>query len=634
MKNLLTTAGKLVAVAFSVVIASCNVSDDYDLSKDVDMTVAVGDGLSLPLGSTEEIKLTEMIDHETSDILSVDDDGTYIISKSGEFDGAQISVNKVEHLDIQTQVPPQVYHMNLKEMYASYEEAKNAIENDPLIPDFMKEEFLAELDNQKVPFYLNEAIDKSSVRFDFEKSGLPNELKKIYRVNFDNPVKMHLEVVISCSNDEKFNEFLNTIVLTTAGVDEEHFYVEVPQYVVLADGQNANGHRLYLDGSVQKREDDGNFRMAWDFYMKALDFSYKGGQEIVDGSFSLSDELNFSGRVESNHVWITAGTIAGGLYTFEDVMFTPIIDVDEFGIKNVVASVDVDIDDISKSVELDLGDDLDFLYDDGTLLDFANPELRLNVNNDSPLAVSSRVVIRGLDEGGQVIDGSTVTKDITIQPNTRNLVVINNTDNLNNLLKKLPHSVVVDIMSTNNSDDVVSVELGSSMGVSGNYEIVIPLEFNEIELSYTETIDNVFEGDTEFLDNMNDIEGLSLSADVSNTIPAAFTPEITAYDADGNLLENVYARLEGDGVISAGNGIVDGRLTDPVRSSIKIFFAAKNDELKELYTVKIALNGRGSGALNCNEYILFENIVIKLEEPLSFDFSDLLEDDDDDDLFD
>ena len=57
---------KLVVVALASLAASCSVEDTHDLSKDVDMTVAVGNGISIPVGSTEQIIQANALGYTTA----------------------------------------------------------------------------------------------------------------------------------------------------------------------------------------------------------------------------------------------------------------------------------------------------------------------------------------------------------------------------------------------------------------------------------------------------------------------------------------------------------------------------------------------------------------------------------------
>ncbi len=75
----------LLAVAFGV--TSC-VNEEYDLSKDnLNLEVTpFQDGLTIPLGSTEKIRLKELLKDVGDDILNVGDNGAYRISIHDSFD--------------------------------------------------------------------------------------------------------------------------------------------------------------------------------------------------------------------------------------------------------------------------------------------------------------------------------------------------------------------------------------------------------------------------------------------------------------------------------------------------------------------------------------------------------------------
>ena len=623
------SALKLFASALCLTAMSCSVDDAYDLSKDIDMTVGVGNGLSIPVGSTDTIRLTEMIDPAKSDVVNVRDDGSYVIEKNGTFDAVDFEIDEVDGLHIDTYIEEQHYSMDLKELFDSYEEAVDAIEKDPYLPREVKDELIAGLDAHKVAVSLDEHIDKNDVEFDFHKKDLPKELNRIYRVEFEEPVKMHLEVDVLCATDPELFELMDSLELSTAGDEDEHFFVRVPEYIEFVEDTRVNGDKLYLEGAVHVNEDRTQFAMGWDFYIQALNF--KDGYQIKNGRMDFEDKLEINGSVKSNIVMVEAGEIAGGYRTFNDVAFVPIIKIDDFDIKHIEAQVDVEIDDINESIDIDLGDDLDFLYEDGTVLDFANPQLVVNVNNNSAVSVASEVVIRGYDENGNYIEGSEALAHFDIQAASANrFLVTNNGENmegcvavksdLSNLFKKLPHTIGFKMKSKNNTEEHVDIFLGNKMDVSGDYEVIIPLEFNEVALTYTETIEDVLGDDpTEVTDYIKDLELVTIDIEIANTVPADFTPAVVAYDANGKQLKNIVATVEGK--VKAGEGIKNGELTAPVKSAFKILLSAKNGELGELDTLDIELNGVGSGKLNSNEYIKIEKMTLNIEKPIEVDLN-------------
>lgn len=629
MKHILKKAATAFVIVSGIAVVSCSVDNAYDLSKDIDMTVAVGDGISIPLGSTDAIMLTEMIDPAKSDVISVSEEGFYVIEKHGTFDAVDFDIEKVQDLHIDAYVDEQCYNMDLKELYDSYDEAVQAIRNNPLLPEELKKQFIDELNAHKVAVSLDEHIDKNDVEFDFIRDGLPKELNKLYRVEFDEPVRMHLQVDVKCETDKALFELLDSLELSTVGLGEEYFYVKAPEYIEFVDNEDVDGNKLYLKGAVRANASRDLFTMSWDFYIRALDF--KDGYDIVNGSLSLVDKLEINGAVKSNIVMVEAGDIAGGCRTFEDVVFAPSITIDNFDIKTVEANVNVDIDDIEENVDLDLGDDLEFLYEEGTVLDFANPQLVVNVNNGADVSVVSDVVMRGYDENGNAIEGAEATAVFEINPSSANRFFITNkgevkegcvsvVSDLSSLFRKLPHTIGFEMKSKNLASELVHIDLGNSMSVSGDYEVNIPLEFNEVALTYTETIEDVLGDDaSEVTDYVKNVELVTMDFEVLNTVPAGFTPAVVAKDAEGRVLKNITVTVEGG--IAAGNGMDGGKVTEPVKSSFKVLFSAKNDELGNLNTIDLKLSGVGSGALNTNEYIKIEKMSVTIAKPLEIDLN-------------
>ena len=629
MKHILKKAATAFVIVSGIAVVSCSVDNAYDLSKDIDMTVAVGDGISIPLGSTDAIMLTEMIDPAKSDVISVSEEGFYVIEKHGTFDAVDFDIEKVQDLHIDAYVDEQCYNMDLKELYDSYDEAVQAIRNNPLLPEELKKQFIDELNAHKVAVSLDEHIDKNDVEFDFIRDGLPKELNKLYRVEFDEPVRMHLQVDVKCETDKALFELLDSLELSTVGLGEEFFYVKAPEYIEFVDNEAVDGNKLYLKGAVRANANRDLFTMSWDFYINALDF--KDGYDIVNGSLSLVDKLEINGAVKSNIVMVEAGDIAGGCRTFEDVVFAPSITIDNFDIKTVEANVNVDIDDIEENVDLDLGDDLEFLYEEGTVLDFANPQLVVNVNNGADVSVVSDVVMRGYDENGNAIEGAEATAVFEINPSSANRFFITNkgevkegcvsvVSDLSSLFRKLPHTIGFEMKSKNLASELVHIDLGNSMSVSGDYEVNIPLEFNEVALTYTETIEDVLGDDaSEVTDYVKNVELVTMDFEVLNTVPAGFTPAVVAKDAEGRVLKNITVTVEGG--IAAGNGMDGGKVTEPVKSSFKVLFSAKNDELGNLNTIDLKLSGVGSGALNTNEYIKIEKMSVTIAKPLEIDLN-------------
>jgi hypothetical protein len=126
------------------------------------------------------------------------------------------------------------------------------------------------------------------------------------------------------------------------------------------------------------------------------------------------------------------------------------------------------------------------------------------------------------------------------------------------------------------------------------------------------------EGGEQLSDYLDKVGSVTLSFDLLNTIPFELTPDIKAYDKDGNSLNSV--ALDVDGIIKRGNGVVDGVVTEPVASHIVAKISAA--KLDKLDRIDINITGVGAGSFNAKEYIQMKNIVISIDEPISVDLNE------------
>ena len=88
----------------SFLLFSC-VDKDYDLSKDIDLTIQVGGDLSLPGCNTEEITLKKIFDLDEDDpdnVIKTDESGNYALRKKGSGSDSDVQVDPVKVSDIES----------------------------------------------------------------------------------------------------------------------------------------------------------------------------------------------------------------------------------------------------------------------------------------------------------------------------------------------------------------------------------------------------------------------------------------------------------------------------------------------------------------------------------------------------
>ena len=573
------------ALLLSLAMTSC-VDDKCDLSKDVDATIGIGGGVSFPLGSTEKIMLTELIDASTSDILSLDNEGNYSIFKEGSFTPESFEVGDL-NINIASTGEKKHYHFKLFDLSDELDK----------LPDWVQQEIL----NSKYPYIVYNEIDYTT-NYDIEQS-VPEEIKRLRVLDFKNPVPMSIKLKIYSENHQSDDmlELVNSLKL--ASDNEPGFVVCVPEYIVFADKQINDG-RLVLQGNVQYNAATKMLEYEREFMIEGLDFScYKNGYiPVENGTIALHDELEAVGYVESDTVFFGYKNIAH----IQSVDVEVVLSIGEMEIASVEGIFDPEIDPIEEVVDLDLGDDLDFLGD--SYLDFNDPRLFVTFSNPVDARLLADASFVGYDKDGRLIEGSDVAVSLSLEGGENNILFSRyNTQlpgyttlqvpTLNNLLKTIPDRIDVSVDARMDDSRYSTIVLGKSLGISGNYQVSLPLVFDEFKLVYTEDFEDILGDDpSEITDYVTDINSVTVDFEVLNTVPAELRPTVVAYDKNGRVLTGVTVDIQG--VIAAGNGMSGATVTEPVSSTVAIKMSALNGELERLYKLGLTFEGYGSGRLN------------------------------------
>ena len=607
-------------------VTACSVEDTHDLSKDIDMTVAVGNGISLPLGSTEQIKLTEMIDPDESDVLITTSDGDYIIEKTGEINATNVEVEKVV-VELDPVSESGVYTMESEAIQHTNEYLNS-------LPPAVRDQIINS-GNNKFTHVVNQVIDENSVKYTL-KMDAPDEVEFLEKVMFEKPVKMTLDIEIYTKDgNTQFTEKISKLHLHTDGVDNEHFYVQMPSYILFDNSVDLGpDNKLYIEGEAKDLYGDGHKHFIKEYMIKGFDFSLgnaNGGIYASEIEKGFDESLEVNGVLVSDPLELSIGDVINIPRVYVDA----ILSVEKFTIEDVYGKFNPDIDPIDvDDIDIDLGEDMDFVYEDDAKFAFSNPQIFIDINNGATIPVNANVTISSYDR-----DGTVIAKDVPLslqldakgkysnEPRVNSYYVTYNgaayagyepikVPTLKSLLDKVPNRVEIVIVPSVNNEEIYPMVLGKPMEISGSYKLYIPMEFDELKLEYTETIEDVLgEDPTEITDYVTDIESLTLTADVYNTCPAEFVPEIVAYDIYGRELRNITASFEGR--VAAGNG----HLNEPVHSFLKIKLNAENGELEQLNTIDVKMKGTGAGVLNENAYLQLMNMAITIDKPIIVDMN-------------
>lgn len=466
------------------------------------------------------------------------------------------------------------------------DEGNLVVENSQVISDIISAEVEDHTD-----FEVNEEVDEA--------------LKRIKEVVWDEPVAM--EIAIDFINFPS-SEIRHDISL-------KDITIELPRFITFAPEEGITDGILKLNDTHNPNQ--GPYTRT--LKITGMDFTqipdYAEGLEIKDGQLFIDRSLatvNISGKVK------TTEREEIDTDQLHDFTVQPKVTIPEMQVSKVVGQFDPEIDDVAEVVELDLGEDMDFLKEDGTVLDIENPQFKICLTNTVGVPVDMHLTMQGENLDGSVIENSQVTVDLkdnnglapavdgnpvttvfyisrkgmstplSQQGDTvyRNITV----SNLSDLIKRIPDNIRFDMTARVNQNQEHSIDLSKELKITGSYDVVVPLAFNDLNIAYGDTIKNLQEDISDFLEQADDME-LVLRGNLCNGIPLLLELNATAMDQYGNQLNpeevslDIMINGEKNGIIAAP--VVEGQA---VTSSIEIHIKASGESLSRLDMIKWNVN--------------------------------------------
>lgn len=598
-----------VLISASVMAVSC-IDNNYDLNKEIDMTVSVGGaGLTIPIGYTDSVKLNSIIDTASSGALILGDDDIYAISKSDDIETVDIEVARPTISDI-------------------------APEFEGVTVAFEKPTRTGSLD-QCLVAYINDASD---FEIDEEVDAALKSLKQVY---WNEPVTMTYMM--------QFDRFPGEAIRN--GILLDNVEIQLPEFILFAPEEGIENGLLKLSGRY-----DPNTNRPYTRELKVIGMDFTRLPGLTESGLVVENQRLFIDRSQT-------GITVGGFITTDpeeeinpdalhEFRITPSVIVPNMEVSQVIGQFDPKIDDIDELVELELGDDLDFLKDDEVYLDIDNPMIRVALTNTVDVPVDMMLHISGEEINGSPVSGSQVDIDLsgdnclapaengtpvtTIYYITRKGMtppadenpdaVVRNVivDDLNNLIKRIPDNVRFDMTARVNQNDEHMVDLSRDLNISGSYDVEVPLAFDALNINYTDTIANLQEDISDFLEQAKKME-LVIRGKLYNGIPLPLQLNSRALNSEGEELNleqvslEVYVNGEQNGLISAPEQ--DG---EAAPSEIEIRISAEGDELRQLDMIEwnVAASKEaqqnpetdGSMALKGSQYLLFKELQATLKQ--------------------
>lgn len=570
MKKRLTN--KTFSCAF-VLLSSCMLScvdSEYDLSKDLDMTVTVGgENLTIPASNTKNITLEKIFDLNEESTVKADADGNYALSQTGKGSNTRVSIEEI----------------TIKSSEIALQSART------------------ELNYMMSPSGTLEATVNDKTSFSIDKRNITTDVTELYSSDVIMPASLRMNI-----------EGSNSLTL------KKGFQIEFPDYMTIT----TTDQRVKITGSVLTFIQDINVSQNSALYIPIqvtrIDFESMGtGKGLVaPGHLVIADDINISGT----------STTTGGS-AIQMIMDTE-IKIDEIQLTQVTAKVNPEI---NVSIDpITINNLPDFLKDEQVRIDMTDPKIYLTVSNTSPVEVNFSGVLKSY-KGGKLLASVPVGQSpnlITIPGNQPDEYIIclhrlNNhvegadasvtVENLNDLIETIPDEIRMDNIEAKASDKRCTIVLGSTYNVKTDYEINAPLQFNEgTNIVYSDVIDN-WNKDVKDLS----VKEVVITMDAQNSIPLTMNMEVKAINKNGTVLNSISTEVSSQ--IAAGT--MENTKVTPLKITLKSTDANAFKELDGLkYEVSATSSAETSGkVLNKNQYLRLENMTIKIKGGVTVDMN-------------
>lgn len=483
-------------LSFPLWTVSC-VDNKYDLDKDIDMTVNVGgEYLTIPAGSTDTAFLSKIIEVEAGDILQPD------------------AATRVYHLTKKDAIYVEPTEVEKVTVHGS----ETRLEKGLVYPSGLQIE--------SINVELNES---NSLEADAEE--IDEALKELGALEAQTPVAV--TVAFEFGGDLKY-----------AAVKAKNLKIKFPDFLVFEEGEVEEGNILTLNETLSTEPRTLNV-IGYKFGRKAGE-----GKPVVDGSISIKGDVSMQGVVEVTNIQNT-GSLGMVMY----------VTLDEMTINSVTGVIMPKIE--AETTKIELNDLPDFLKDEETRLDIANPVVLLKANNPLETPIEVGAVLTPL-KNNTVVPGKTVeiasgdivlasgdniialsrTGECSIEGVTNNVKV----EDINNLLETIPDDINVDLQPVVRNENYYTVELGKAYDMLAQYEVDVPLSFEQgLNIVYNDSVRDLNK-DLSDLDKVI-LKNAKIILSVDNAIPLKLQlkPEnVLIKDVYGNELTAVKKTIEED----------------------------------------------------------------------------------------
>lgn len=573
---------------------SC-VNEDYDLTKDIDKTICIDGEISAPIGNSETIFVTDLLnlDGDESDVLFLDINDNYVLTFMGNRTETSFTIPSFRFSgDIVTNGG----HLGLIKRSDIMEELAPGLSGTGL----------------PVPKGL-------TVKRTFDASTTPLEIDEDIPEEVTDVKDIHGNAVA------KVTFLANAGKATLSGLT-----VDFPDYLIFAGISKGQ-----IDCDFDKESNTLRFgQVEVGRVMSEVSLDITGidltkipaGQGFIRDRHKmlLNDNITLTG-FEVSLLTDDLGNTFGDIP--EEVHIDTGIKLNSLDIKDVTVKVDPKVAITPQAINV--GKLPDFVNGDGAVLDLYDPQIMLFLGNDSPLTMSLNADLESYKGASRntvhIGDNGGATDKITVKSGMTSRIYLSRTgeiapsgyqnvkvSNLSDIVKNVPERISIANIDVKADDEFVTVQTDKSYNFYCSYSIIAPLAFGkDMRIDYCSDYDGwneIFNSE----DVDYEINSAVVTFDCVNTIPFGIEMTAAAIDKEDNVIPEITVTIEGN----VSSGSVDKPSKTPMTLNLK---TSSGDDMRRLDGIR--MNNRISGAdndhsgvcLNKRQSIKLENMKIKIK---------------------
>lgn len=572
---------------------SC-VNEDYDLTKDIDKTICIDGEVSAPIGNSETIFVTDLLNlDDESDVLFLDINDNYVLTFMGNRTEASFTIPSFRFSgDIMTNGG----HLGLIKRSDIMEELAPGLSGTGL----------------PVPKGL-------TVKRTFDASKTPLEIDEDIPEEVTDVKDIHGNAVA------KVTFLANAGKATLSGLT-----VDFPDYLIFAGISKGQ-----IDCDFDKESNTLRFgQVEVGRVMSEVSLDITGidltkipaGQGFIRDRHKmlLNDNITLTG-FEVSLLTDDLGNTFGDIP--EEVHIDTGIKINSLDIKDVTVKVDPKVAITPQA--FNVGKLPDFVNGDGAVLDLYDPQIMLFLGNDSPLTMSFNADLESYKGASRntvhIGDNGGATDKITVKSGMTSRIYLSRTgeiapsgyqnvkvSNLSDIVRNVPERISIANIDVKADDEFVTVQTDKSYNFYCSYSIIAPLAFGkDMRIDYCSDYDGwneIFNSE----DVDYEINSAVVTFDCVNTIPFGIEMTAAAIDKEDNVIPEITVTIEGN----VSSGSVDKPSKTPMTLNLK---TSSGDDMRRLDGIR--MNNRISGAdndhsgvcLNKRQSIKLENMKIKIK---------------------